>query len=589
MAGRPPSGAGRLGTGARGGRTGIGSSMGRPVGTAMAPMSARPGTRGGFGTGALNSMVQVSDRPVTRQGLGGLKTQSQGPQRMVQDKSYWLGLLRGKISELNTEISRLSKDIKQFNQENASYVTYEKRAETLAGEVKDLQGELADYNTIVDKLNTNAGFEDLEEDCKVLKQQNERDSSSMEKLFAQNLEKDELIKKLEFEIEKERRKTESFVSNMSPEMQEQFKKLKIKNLQLQEELEMKQQELDKLNENIDSLEEEISQSPVKQEAVSLYEKIMVLEEKRGSLADEMKKKETPQEERERLLKQVKEDNQEIARMENRAKEINERTEKLQDEISQLDMDLEEHHGERTAKYKELKKRDEDMQEFLDSFDTNKAAAEEKQKALETSIVQLLERISRADVQSKHMPSSVDFKEMQEDLNFKETEMAKSRDTATGLDAEHARLQADLEKVDQLESKITSELDGLREKIATMTQELVTYTDLDGLKRNADEKKRTLEQEKKTFAKNQAKLKEDVQELSTKYEAMKTSLEDNETYAQLGNLERKWQHLEQNNFAMKEYISQKSSESSYLPIKDSVGIWVDEINQHLIQMNAAANR
>ena len=35
----------------------------------------------------------------------------------------------------------------------------------------------------------------------------------------------------------------------------------------------------------------------------------------------------------------------------RAKEISERTEKLQDEISQLDLDLEEHHGERTAKYK----------------------------------------------------------------------------------------------------------------------------------------------------------------------------------------------------------------------------------------------
>ena len=53
--------------------------------------------------------------------------QGQGPQRMVQDKSYWLGLLRGKISELNNEVSRLCKEINAFNQENASYVTYEKR------------------------------------------------------------------------------------------------------------------------------------------------------------------------------------------------------------------------------------------------------------------------------------------------------------------------------------------------------------------------------------------------------------------------------------------------------------------------------
>ena len=38
--------------------------------------------------------------------------------------------------------------------------------------------------------------------------------------------------------------------------------------------------------------------------VSLYEKINELEEKRSSLIDEMKKKESPTEERERLLRQV---------------------------------------------------------------------------------------------------------------------------------------------------------------------------------------------------------------------------------------------------------------------------------------------
>ena len=50
-----------------------------------------------------------------------------GPQRQVQDKSYWLGLLRGKINELSNEIAVLNKSINQYNQENASYITYEKR------------------------------------------------------------------------------------------------------------------------------------------------------------------------------------------------------------------------------------------------------------------------------------------------------------------------------------------------------------------------------------------------------------------------------------------------------------------------------
>lgn len=45
----------------------------------------------------------------------------------------------------------------------------------------------------------------------------------------------------------------------------------------------------------------------------------------------------------------------------------------------------------------------------------------------------------------------------------------------------------------------------------------------------------------------------LKELNQNYEALKTKLQENETHAQLANLERKWQHLEQNNFVMKECI------------------------------------
>ena len=47
-------------------------------------------------------------------------------------------------------------------------------------------------------------------------------------------EAEKKMKKLEAELEQERRMTESMVADMEPEMQEKFKKLKVKNLQLQE-------------------------------------------------------------------------------------------------------------------------------------------------------------------------------------------------------------------------------------------------------------------------------------------------------------------------------------------------------------------
>jgi intraflagellar transport protein 74 len=47
------------------------------------------------------------------------------------------------------------------------------------------------------------------------------------------------------------------------------------------------------------------------------------------------------------------------------------------------------------------------------------------------------------------------------------------------------------------------------------------------------------------------------------------LNDNETYAQLSNLERKLAQLAQNNFAIQEFIASKKSETDYEPLKEKV--------------------
>ena len=58
---------------------------------------------------------------------------------------------------------------------------------------------------------------------------------------------------------------------------------------------------------------------------------------------------------------------------------------------------------------------------------------------------------------------------------------------------------------------------------------------------------------------------------------KKNLNDNETYVQLTNLERKWQVVEQNNFAISEFISNKKAESNFEPIKNRVSFLLDLIN------------
>ncbi|XP_072023682.1 intraflagellar transport protein 74 homolog [Amphiura filiformis] len=584
---RPPSNAGRRPTtGARPGSTmrqpPPGTAMRMPPGTG-APGTARPGTRGGVagGQGVLDARLNVADRPTTQQGLGGMKTGKKGPQRVVMDKSYFLGLLRTKMNELTAENNTLQRNIDTANEENNSYLSYEKRAEALAAEIKECQGQLGDYNTLVDKLNTDTEMDEVLDDHQQLKIQNDREAKSIDDIFTERQEIEQQIQQVEVEIQQCRRMADTLVEDMNPQTKQKYVTLKQTNETLLQQLEVRQQELDALETKKYNLEEELSHSQVKQEAVRLYEQLHELEEKKASLVAEEQARGSPAEERERLLKQVKDDNQEIAGMEKKIKELKEQIVSMQDEIHSLDIDIDEHQGEKNQKYKELKKREETMNEFLDTFEESKIQETERKAALEENICELLAHMSRTLSRQKHMPTPKELAHMQEDLSFKQNEMHKSEATASNLAGESTRLQMDLQKVEQLESKINSELEKLKEHIAQMEKELEIYNNLNKLKEMAEDKKRKLHEEKVTLAKRRDTFKKAMQELSMQYEAIKAQLNENETHAQLGNLERKWQHHEQNNFVMKEFIATKSMESDYRPLVATVKSQLDEYNK-LIQ-------
>ena len=75
---------------------------------------------------------------MTQQGLGGMKTAAKG-QRQIQDRSYWLGEVRSKVTELSAEIRKVETEIVQRQEENNTFLMFEKRAESLAAELANLQ------------------------------------------------------------------------------------------------------------------------------------------------------------------------------------------------------------------------------------------------------------------------------------------------------------------------------------------------------------------------------------------------------------------------------------------------------------------
>lgn len=179
-------------------------------------------------------------------------------------------------------------------------------------------------------------------------------------------------------------------------------------------------------------------------------------------------------------------------------------------------------------------------------------------------------------------------------------------------AESRRLQQDLEKVQQLEGKIGGELSTLKEQVSTMETELLTYRDLDALRRSADDKRkvgpaapgtqqhpvtkrwapalfcccrgsrrsgwpwvsaetpssscwrrwtRNMKPSRPSCRRTRRTLRLERQHVQPNALSTFVSFRNSAVCVcvcvslvfQLTNLERKWQHLEQNNFVMKECI------------------------------------
>lgn len=138
-----PGTASRLKTSQQNATAAMPPSGARPMGTAsrLTTGMMRGGGGGGGGGSMLNQPLRVEERPMTQQGLGGIKTAAKGPRRQVEDKSYYIGVLRQKINELSVEVKNMTKEIANANEESQSFVQYEQMAENLAQEIKDLQGE----------------------------------------------------------------------------------------------------------------------------------------------------------------------------------------------------------------------------------------------------------------------------------------------------------------------------------------------------------------------------------------------------------------------------------------------------------------
>ncbi|XP_063823995.1 intraflagellar transport protein 74 homolog [Ostrinia nubilalis] len=523
------------------------------------------------------------DRPITQQGISGLRTgTARGFRtRQLQDKRYWEELMQVKIREMKAEIARLNELAEAGEREKSAKKHYEKRVRELAQELTDLQGRLADYNTAIRIANGEATKQSVEDQTKELEINNRKLQEEVEQVFLEKQRKENQLRQLREQMDKEQSTISKLLAEMTQEQKDQYNELEATAAALREEVEQARAQLDHLSREKEEFSKEISGSQIKVHLLELHRRLAAAEDKRDTLKNEMNNRLEPQEEREKLLLQVREDNAAITSLDSNAANLKEQIKKVQELIEQAEQDLEEGNSERHQKYRELKKREETMDTFMSTYDENLKKEQEKIAQLEKDIVFALE----------HSSSNIDMDLSEIDtLKQKEGYVSSYDDGKKSVDTlmkDYERFQANLKKAESTRERLATELQALPQKTEAMNEELVTLSDLERLRDEGEEQKKTLETEMQLLREKLAPTESAVTEALSKLKKLQESLDGNEMYTRLNNLEEELAQLDTRKTVLEEDIASITLKADYEPLKKQAMEELASLNKKIIEdLNSA---
>ncbi|PRP85001.1 coiled-coil domain containing 2 [Planoprotostelium fungivorum] len=573
---RPPSG--RPQSGMR-----PGSAAGRPGTGAQRPGSAmRPGTNG-------MNLGNVGNRNVLSQGLGRTATKT-GMARTVTDRNYYVGELRVRIGELNGEIEKMSSEIEQFERDNQSAIQLQKSIDDVTEEVEALQGQLKDYNLLLDRLHTSTSseleVEQLREQANDLKKSNEVERRKADQIFTERNAKENQIAEIEEQVHHIQQDMERQLGELNQSDRENYGHLKAENSRLITDIAEYQAGIDQVAEEIKKLQNELRLDPSKQKNLTLHDELRQLQKQKAELEEETSNKLSIPEEIEKLTHKVKATNAEVQTIESNISTVLEALNKLREDISNVEKNMAESKSERAEKFRDLVKKDKDMTEFMEQYESERSQLMEENAKVEYLIQTALETASKYVGAEHSLPSADMVNQMREDATFKEDQLTSSQQTAERLKHELDQRRSELDKMANLDGKIEEEMQGLKAKIAKMKEELVNFNSIDTVKESFENNKKLQNQEKQVLSKRKELIGQQNQVLSANNDAKERLLRENESHGQIEILEKSLRHYEQNNFHIKEYILAKGKEGDYKTIRDEVIKLTSDMN---VQVNAGFSR
>lgn len=564
--------------------TALRSAAGPPPSTAYqrAGVPARPGTAS---RQAVN--LQVENRPITNHGVGGLKTASPQNRRQVLDKGYFLNELRKKRQDIMGVLNQMREDLQSFDQKQSQFAKCEKRHADLTQEVKSLKESLAEYNMVLDKVGSQSPISSITSEHADLKKRNDNQRKRVDDILTERFSVEQKTKQVESKCSDIQQNLEARLNSLAPSARQQYSQLLNEQAQLAAESARFEEELADMDRTLASSEGELARNTLKQRALELQEQIKSLTERKYEMSmDEEASRRRPEEQKEALMGRVKRDNAEIERTTAALKELQEAVRRLEGRIGAVQggaSSAANQAGEasKREKFDELVAKERELNTFVDSFPSRKAAKAAEMSAAADSVLALLDRISKLGaLATSALPSQQQFKEMQDELEYKRLQFESAASTQERLKEELGLRRGELDKIDSLEDKIGKELAALEQKTEALNKDLAQYSNVAHVKQSLEERLQLLEEQKASMLRRKDLFKAMVAEKAWKQQAKKTQLQENTVQVNLDKIEQKYRALQANIYQMLEFIKQKESETNYQPLVLNIQDAAGELNMFI---------
>ncbi|VDM74579.1 unnamed protein product [Strongylus vulgaris] len=543
-------------------RSGIGSRIGTPtqrLGTAQRVGSAI-GERPATGMARPPTGLSPTIRPVTQQGLSGGRAVSRlgtGSMRQVHDKSYYMGLIRAKMNQLTAEIGRLEEVYQKGLRDRMELDAYEERAKQSALELKEMQGKLLDYNVIIDNMHTNRDIGDFEAEVRRAKENADEVESTVRELFNERQAREREAEEIAMEIEEQKRLNQAVLTGMDSGIRQHYDECKAKSESLRAEVDEMQEEVNRMNEQIDQYEMELSNSPLKKKAVQLQQNLMELEKKRALLLTEKEAKETPEQKKQKLIEQMRTNNEDIEKMEKQLQKINEQINIAHEELREFDSSANEKLAKNNEKYHDLLIKEKEYDDFLKGFEEQKNSLTIELDKYGDEIVQILRNISVNMEQAAALePHVTDL-----DMN----ELLQGKATLDELQKLYMRLQGEMQTLDDVEVRYKSEMETMRNRMSEMRDQIESFTDVNKVAAEAQEDVE-LQKRREELETTVPEQEERQRNLERRLRELQEQLNSDPEYAMYQSQLKKLEMLKEENVRRKAQIEERENETNYEPLK-----------------------